>query len=60
LVAPEIALAAVAATFTLFAQVIVAGVLGAVDANFRRRLVANAALESSDLSHWFSLAYFAF
>ena len=60
LVTPEIALAAVAAAFALFAQVIVAGVLGAVNANFRRRLVANAALESGGLSHGFSLAYFAF
>jgi hypothetical protein len=40
--------------------VIGAGVLGAVDANFGGRLVADAALESSGLSHGFSLAYFAF
>jgi len=60
LVAPEIALAAVAAALALFAQVIGAGVLRAVDANFGRRLVADAALESGGLTHGFSLAYFAF
>ena len=60
MVAPEIALAAVAAALALFAQVIGAGVLGAIDANFGRRLVTDAALESGGLTHEFSLAYFAF
>jgi hypothetical protein len=57
---PEVALAAVAAAFAFFAQVIGAGVLGAVDADFGGRLVADAALERSGLSHGYSLAYFAF
>ena len=59
-IAPEIALAAVAAAFTFFTQVVGAGVLGTVDANFGGRLLADAAMESGDLSHGFSLAYFAF
>ena len=50
-VAPEIALAAVAAAFALFTQVIGAGVLGAVDANLGGRLLTDAALESCGLSH---------
>jgi hypothetical protein len=58
-VASQVALAAIAAAFAFFAQVIIAGVLGAVDANFRRRLLANAALKSGGLTHGFSLAYFA-
>ena len=59
-IAPEIALAAVAAALALFAQVISAGVLGAIDANFAGRLLTNTALESSGFTHGFSLAYFAF
>ena len=56
----QIALAAIAAAFTPFAQMIGAGVLGAMDADFRGRLFTNAALESGGLSHGYSLTYFAF
>jgi hypothetical protein len=59
-IAPEIALAAVAAASALFTQMIGAGVLGAMKANFGGRLFANGALESGGLSHVSSLCYFAF
>jgi hypothetical protein len=58
LISPEIALAAIAAALAFFAQVIGAGVLGAVDADFGGWLVADRALESSGLSHGFTRAYF--
>lgn len=50
-VAPEVALAAIATAFALVAQMIGTSVFGAVDANFGGGLVANIALESEGLSH---------
>lgn len=50
-VAPEVALAAIATALAFVAQVIGASVFGAVDANLGRGFVANVALESEGLGH---------
>src|SRR5258708_18713370 len=50
-VAAHITLAAIAAALAFLAAVIGTNVLGAVNANLRRRFVANAAEESCDLGH---------
>jgi hypothetical protein len=50
-VAPEIALAAIAAALAFLAEVIGTGIFGAVDTNVGGGFVTNVALESEDLGH---------
>jgi hypothetical protein len=51
LIAPQLALAAIAAAFAFLAPMVGAAVFGAVDANVRGWLVANAARERSYFAH---------
>ena len=60
LVAPQLALAAIAAAFASLAPMVGAAVLGAIDANVRGRLVANAAKEGNDFTHRIYFSGFAF
>src|SRR5579872_5283987 len=59
-IAPEIALAAIAAALALFAQVVVTSVLGAINADFGGGFVADAAHEDESVGHESGLLdYFA-
>ena len=50
-VAPEVALAAIAAAFAFLAQVVVASVLGAINADFGGGFVTDAAHENESVGH---------